>query len=154
MADEKRGVPMPDDIALDPVQSAIWRDLAPEDGNRFTAQDVPTLRLLCYWHAVAKQAQDAIAKGNGHINIFDRIGTKPYKTDDGRSVPLVRKNPALGVLKEASAEIRALSDQLGISPRSRSAAPAPAVQAASPHARVLSMVLSDREAKVRKAAGA
>lgn len=153
MADTKRGVPMPEDIALDPVQSAIWKELAPEGNNRFAAQDVPTLRLLCYWHAVARQAQEAIAKGNGHINIFDRIGTKPYKTDDGRSVPLVRKNPALGILKEASAEIRALSDQLGISPRARTAEPA-AAQPRSANARILSMVLSDREAKARKAAGA
>lgn len=154
MADSKQGVPMPEDIAQDPVQSAIWRDIAPEEGNRFTAQEVPTLRLLCYWHAVAIQAQEAIAKGNGHINIFDRIGTKPYKTDDGRSVPLVRKNPALGILKEASAEIRALSDQLGISPRTRAAAPAEAQQPRSANGRILSMVLSDREAKARKAAGA
>ena len=154
MADSKQGVPMPGDIAQDPVRIAIWRDIAPEEGNRFTAQDVPTLRLLCYWHAVAKQAQEAIAKGDGHINIFDRIGTKPYKTDDGRSVPLVRKNPALGILKEASAEIRALSDQLGISPRTRAAAPAEAHQPRSANGRILSMVLSDREAKARKAAGA
>ena len=153
MADTKRGVPMPEDIALDPVQSAIWKDIAPEGNNRFAAQDVPNLRLLCYWHAVAWQAQEAVAKGNGRINIFDRIGTKPYKTDDGRSVPLVRKNPALGILKEASAEIRALSDQLGISPRARTAEPA-AEQPRSANARILNMVLSDREAKARKAAGA
>lgn len=153
MAGAKRGVSMPEDIALDPIQSAIWVELAPEGNNGFSAQDVPTLRLLCYWHAVAKQAQDAIAKGNGHINIFDRIGTKPYKTDDGRSVPLVRKNPALGVLKEASAEIRALSDQLGISPRARAAEPA-AAPTRSANARILNMVLTDREAKARKAAGA
>lgn len=149
MAGTRRGVAMPDDIARDPVQSAVWEELAPE-GNRFTAQDVPTLRLLCYWHSVARQAQDAISKGDGRINIFDRIGTKPYKTPDGKSVPLVRKNPALSVLKEASAEIRALSDQLGISPRSRAAEPAP-VTARSGNAQVLSMVLGDRQAKERRA---
>lgn len=153
MADGKRGVSMPDDIALDPVQSAIWKSLAPEGGNPFAEADVPTLRLLCYWHAVARQAQEAIAKGDGHIDIFDRIGTKPYKADDGGSVPLVRKNPALGVLKEASAEIRALSDQLGISPRSRSAAQSEQ-RPRSANAKLLTMVLTDREEKARKAAGA
>lgn len=140
---------MPEDIARDPVQRDIWQELAP-DGNRFAEQDVPTLRLLCYWHSVARQAQDAITKGDGRINIFDRIGTKPYKTPDGKSVPLVRKNPALGVLKEASSEIRALSDQLGISPRSRAAEPAPA-RAGSGNAQVLSMVLGDRRDKERRA---
>ena len=50
MADTKRGVSMPDDIALDPVQSAIWEELAPDGNNGFTEQDVPNLRLLCFWH--------------------------------------------------------------------------------------------------------
>lgn len=152
MAGTRRGVSMPEDIARDPVQSAIWQELAPEGDNGFTEQDIPNLSLLCYWHAVAKQAREAIAKGDGHINIFDRIGTKPYKTDDGRSVPLVRKNPALTVLKEATAEIRMLSDMLGISPRARTTAPA--AQPRSANAKILTMVLSDRAEKARKAARA
>lgn len=113
------GVVMPPDIENDPVQSEIWAWLAPPVNN-FTPQDIPTLRLLTYWHAVAAQAQQAIHSENGQLNIFDKIGVKPYKTEDGREVPLVRKNPALTILKEASAEIRALSDQLGLSPLARS----------------------------------
>lgn len=116
---ESVGVPMPADIQADPVQSEIWAWLAPPV-NSFTAQDVPTLRLLTYWHAVAAQAEQAIHSENGQINIFDKIGVKPYKTQDGREVPLVRKNPALTILKEASSEIRALSDMLGLSPLARS----------------------------------
>lgn len=110
---------MPEDIAEDPVQSEIWAWLAPPVNN-FAEQDIPNLRLLCYWHAVAAQAQQAIKSEGGRLNIFDKIGVKPYKTEDGRDVPLVRKNPALTILKEASAEIRALSDQLGLSPLARS----------------------------------
>lgn len=117
--EEKSGVVMPKDIANDPVQSEIWAWLAPPVNN-FTEQDVPTLRLLTYWHAVAEQAQQAIHSEDGRINIFDKIGVKPYKTADGREVPLVRKNPALTILKEASSEIRALSDMLGLSPLARS----------------------------------
>ena len=77
----------------------------------------------------------------------------PYKAKDGSSVPLVRKNPALSVLKEATAQIRALSDLLGISPRCRAASPVPQ-QPRSANAKLLTMVLTDREAKARKAAGA
>ena len=113
------GVLMPQDIAEDPVQSEIWAWLAPPVNN-FSEQDIPTLRLLTYWHAVAEQAQQAIHSEDGRINIFDKIGVKPYKTPDGREVPLVRKNPALTILKEASSEIRALSDMLGLSPLARS----------------------------------
>lgn len=117
--EERSGVIMPDDIERDPVQSEIWAWLAPPVNN-FSEQDIPTLRLLTYWHAVAEQAQQAIHSEDGRINIFDKIGVKPYKTSDGREVPLVRKNPALTILKEASTEIRMLSDMLGLSPLARS----------------------------------
>lgn len=113
------GVLMPQDIAEDPVQSEIWAWLAPPV-NSFTEQDIPTLRLLTYWHAVARQAEQAIHSEDGKIAIFDKIGVKPFKTKDGNEIPLVRKNPALTILKEASAEIRALSDMLGLSPLARS----------------------------------
>lgn len=113
------GVSMPDDIAADPVQSEIWSWICPTVNN-FTEQDIPNLRHLCYWHAVAFQAQQAIHSENGTINIFDKVGVKPFKTVDGRDVPMVRKSPALQILKEASAEIRALSDILGLSPLARS----------------------------------
>ena len=113
------GVAMPDDIAQDPVQSEIWAWIAPP-ANNFTEQDIPTLRLLTYWHAVAKQAEQVLRGDGGRVNIFDKIGVKPYKTPDGREVPLMRKNPAITILKEASTEIRALSDMLGLSPLARS----------------------------------
>ena len=117
--EEIRGVPMPSDIAEDPVQSEIWAWIAPPVNN-FTEQDMPNLRLLCYWHAVAAQAQQALHSEDGSVRIFDKIGVKPFLTADGREIPLVRKNPALQILKEASAEIRALSDMLGLSPLARS----------------------------------
>lgn len=118
-SDERQGVSMPDDIERDPVQSEIWAWIAPPVNN-FTQQDIPTLRLLCYWHAVAAQAEEAIHSEDGRIAIFDKIGVKPFKTGDGREVPLMRKSPALVILKEASSEIRALSDMLGLSPLARS----------------------------------
>ncbi len=117
--DEIRGVVMPPDIMEDPVQSEIWAWVAPPVNN-FTEQDIPNLRLLVYWHAVAAQAQQALHSEDGSIRIFDKIGVKPFKTPDGREIPLVRKNPALQIMKEASAEIRALSDMLGLSPLARS----------------------------------
>lgn len=113
------GVLMPQDIAEDPVQSEIWAWLAPPV-NSFTEQDIPTLRLLTYWHAVARQAEQAIHSEDGKIAIFDKIGVKPFKNAEGKEIPLVRKNPALTILKEASSEIRALSDMLGLSPLARS----------------------------------
>ena len=141
---------MPADVAADPVQSAIWRDIVSE-GSGYTAKDVPELKLLCYWHAIARSAQGAMADGDGGIEILDRVGNKPYRTG-GEPAPLYRKHPALSVLKEASSEIRALSDQLGVSPGSRAGQPK-AEAPSSPNGRLLSLVLSDREGKARKAAG-
>lgn len=109
--EEVRGVVMPADIASDPVQSKIWEWLAPPV-NGFTDQDVPTLRLLCYWHAVAAQAQSEMAGAEGGVAIFDRM-----ETESGDKVV---KSPAVQVLKTASTEIRALSDMLGLSPLARS----------------------------------
>lgn len=117
--DEETGIQMPPDIKADPVQSEIWAWIAPPVNN-FTEQDMPNLRLLCFWHATAAQAQQAMHSIDGKVNIFDKIGVKPFKTPDGKEIPLVRKNPALTILKEASAEIRALSDMLGLSPLARS----------------------------------
>ena len=117
--DEPLGVEMPPDIAADPVQAEIWAWIAPPVNN-FTEQDIPNLRLLCFWHATAAQAQQAMHSVDGKVNIFDKIGVKPFKTPDGKEIPLVRKNPALTILKEASSEIRALSDMLGLSPLARS----------------------------------
>lgn len=113
------GVQMPPDIEADPVQSQIWAWIAPPVNN-FTEQDIPNLRLLCFWHATAAQAEQAMHSADGKVNIFDKIGVKPFRTQDGKEIPLVRKNPALTILKEASAEIRALSDMLGLSPLARS----------------------------------
>ena len=117
--DEQLGVTMPPDRRADPVQSEIWAWIAPPVNN-FTEQDIPNLRLLCFWHATAAQAQQALHSVDGKVNIFDKIGVKPFKTPDGKEIPLVRKNPALQILKEASSEIRALSDMLGLSPLARS----------------------------------
>lgn len=140
-------VTMPEDISQDPVQSEVWECLAPA-GNGFSEQDVPTLRLLCYWHAVARQAEESMRAPDGRIAIYDKIGVKPYKTPDGKSVPMMRKSPAIAVLKEASSEIRMLSELLGIGSggREQQAQPSP-----DGKGRLLQVVFSDRQAKEKAA---
>ena len=117
--DGARGVAMPPDIAADPVLKEIWGWICPPV-NTFSEQDVPTLRELTTWHAVFEQCRQVLLAGDGKVNIFDKVGVKPFKTPDGREVPLVRNNPAISIMKQASAEIRALSDMLGLSPLARS----------------------------------
>lgn len=112
---------MPQEVASDPVQSKIWEWICPPTNN-FTQQDIPSLMALCFWHATFLQAKQSIssAGGDGTIEIYDKIGEKPFTGKDGEPLPLVKKHPAITIMKEASSEIRALSDQLGLSPLARS----------------------------------
>ena len=146
-------VEIPQDIAQDATQAAIWSELVADDG-RFTEQDVPALRLLCFWHAVAMEAQRQMTH-NGKMAIFDPIALKPFTDASGKAPFMVRKSPALAVLKEATAEIRALSDALGLTPAARSrmgAESRPKRDGAK--AEFLTLMFSDRAEKERKAADA
>lgn len=143
-------IEMPQEVASDPVQAAIWEQLTAR--RTFAQEDAPTLALLCYWHAVANQAREAMALGGNEIEILDATAYKPISGKGGKRLKMMRKNPALTVLKEASTEIRALSDQLGLSKSARNVT----VQQARPvsaHGKLLTLMFDDREARA-KAAGA
>lgn len=110
------------------------------------------LALLCYWHAVANQAREAMALGGNEIEILDATAYKPIRGKGGKRLKMMRKNPALTVLKEASTEIRALSDQLGLSKSARNVTVQQA-RPASAHGKLLTLMFDDRETRA-KAAGA
>ncbi|MEC4294036.1 P27 family phage terminase small subunit [Adlercreutzia shanghongiae] len=118
MAEERRGVSMPAEVAADLVQSEIWALIAPPVNN-FTDADIPNLKLLVYWHALAAQVQQDMAGDYGTIRALEKIGEKGGE-DGEPPVPITRKHPGVSVLKTCSTEIRALSDQLGLSPLARS----------------------------------
>lgn len=146
-------VAIPDDIAADGTMAGIWAELVADDG-RFTEQDVPALRLLCFWHAVAMEAQRQMTH-NGKLAIFDPIALKPFTDATGKAPFMVRKSPALTVLKEATAEVRALSDALGLTPAARSRMGAEArPKRDGAKAEFLTLMFTDRAEKERKAAGA
>lgn len=113
------GVSMPADIAANEQQANIWHLLVP-DVNRFTEQDIPNLRLLVFWHGVAEQAQASLTRGDGSLQLVRPVAMSNVYDTNGKQVPIVQKSPAITILKEASAEIRALSDILGLSPLARS----------------------------------
>ena len=143
-------IEMPQEVASDPVQAAIWEQLTAR--RTFAQEDAPTLALLCYWHAVANQAREAMALGGNEIEILDATAYKPIRGKGGKRLKMMRKNPALTVLKEASTEIRALSDQLGLSKAARNVTVQQA-RPASAHGKLLTLMFDDRETRA-KAAGA
>ena len=143
-------IEMPQEVASDPVQAAIWEQLTAR--RTFAQEDAPTLALLCYWHAVANQAREAMALVGNEIEILDATAYKPIRGKGGKRLKMMRKNPALTVLKEASTEIRALSDQLGLSKSARNVT-VQQVRPASAHGKLLTLMFDDRETRA-KAAGA
>ena len=141
---------MPENIAKDEYQAAIWRSVTAS--GRFSDEDAPNIALLCFWHSVAKAAEDAMSKGKS-VKVLDQVGYKQMKARNGRMAILERPHPAVTVLKQATAEIRALNDTLGLSRKASDAVPAAPARPQSDGAKVLSLMFNDRERKA-KAAGA
>lgn len=140
---EQMGVSIPDSIKADPDLAEVWANIVPEN-NRFRQSDIPTLKLLVQWHGIAQSAKDLMEMTRNGDGI---LGIIAQSSKTGK----VQKSPAVDVLKEASAEIRLLSDMLGISPTKT--APQPEIRT-SKNAAVLQMALSDRVKREKKAAGA
>lgn len=141
---------MPENIAKDEYRAAIWRSVTAS--GRFSDEDAPNIALLCFWHSVAKAAEDAMSKGKS-VKVLDQVGYKQMKARNGRMAILERPHPAVTVLKQATAEIRALNDTLGLSRKTGAAVPAAPARPQSDGAKVLALMFDDRERKA-KAAGA
>lgn len=141
---------MPENIAKDEYQAAIWRSVTAS--GRFSDEDAPNIALLCFWHSVAKAAEDAMSKGKS-VKVLDQVGYKQMKARNGRMAILERPHPAVTVLKQATAEIRALNDTLGLSRKTGAAVPAAPARPQSDGAKVLALMFDDRERKA-KAVGA
>lgn len=89
----------PESIKADAWKSKKWDELV--KGRAFTTVDIPTLAMLVQWCAVLERCISDISEADGMIAYENKMGD--YK-------PL----PQIGVMKQASAEIRILNKQLGI----------------------------------------
>ncbi len=123
----------PTNIKNDAFRSAKWDELTA--GRDFSQADAPTLALLVSWYQVVEQCMEDIG-ANGGVQVA-------YQNDMGD----IKALPQLSTMKQASAEIRAINKQLGISDE-----PAKE-QGGSKKASVLSLVISDRQRKAAKAQG-
>lgn len=114
---EQPKVAKPPEIMADPVLSEIWDWVCPPV-NHYSAADIPLIKELVLWHATFTQAAAEMRAQDGGVNVLADAGE--LVTADGRTVKLLRKHPAIDVMKSASAEIRALSNELALSPMARS----------------------------------
>lgn len=93
------GATKPESVARDPFKSAKWDEVV--SGRRFRPSDVPTLTLLVQWHAIVNRCIEDMDEANGQV---------AYSND----MSDLKALPQIGIMKQASAEIRALNKQLGI----------------------------------------
>lgn len=93
---------MPASIKADSFKSAKWEEIVA--GRKFSVSDIPTITLLCQWHAVIERCISDLDMG-------EELPRVAYQNEIGD----VKAFPQLATMKQASAEIRALNKQLGIS---------------------------------------
>ena len=121
-----RRLTKPPSVRNDPWRSRKWNEVV--RGRDFSPSDAPTIALLVSWYQVAEECMDEISHDSG-VQVC-------YQNDAGD----IKAVPQLATMKQASAEIRALSRQLGISDQA-----GPAAQGAG--ASVLRLVQEDRARK-------
>ena len=90
----------PAPIAASPFKSRKWDEITA--GRDFKPSDVPTIELLCQWHAIAARCMEDMDVG-GEVQV-----AYSNAMDD------IKALPQIATMKQASAEIRALNKQLGI----------------------------------------
>lgn len=127
-----RRLTKPASIRSDPWRSRKWNEIV--RGRDLSPSDAPTIELLVSWYQVIEQCMDDIG-ANGGVQVA-------HQNDMGD----IRALAKLSTMKQASAEIRALSRQLGldVSPNERA-------QAKAGRAQVLSLVIAGRKRKASQA---
>lgn len=98
----------PPSVAADPFKSAKWDELA--RGRSLRASDAPALELLVQWYAVVQRCIDDMDEAGGQVAYSNKM-------DD------IRALPQIAIMKQASAEIRQLSRQLGVDGEAEGEAP-------------------------------
>ncbi|MEG0071281.1 MAG: hypothetical protein RR671_02855 [Raoultibacter sp.] len=93
-------VDKPASISANDFKSLKWDEITA--GRSFSASDIPTLELLCQWHAIVARCMDDMDVGGDVMVAYEN------------SMNDIKAVPQIGVLKQASAEIRAINKQLGI----------------------------------------
>ena len=101
MATRKR-LTKPKSVREDPYRNRKWNEIVRR--RDFEPSDVPALTLLVQWYQVVDRCIEDLGSMGDGIQVA-------YENDQGD----IRALPQLSTMKQASAEIRQLNKQLGIS---------------------------------------
>ena len=97
-----RRLTKPKSVREDPYRNRKWNEIV--RGRSFQPPDVPALTLLVQWYQVVDQCIEDLGSMGEGIRVS-------YENDMGD----IRAMPQISTMKQASAEIRQLNKQLGIS---------------------------------------
>lgn len=122
----------PPQIANNTFKSAKWDEIT--KGRNFNTADIPVISLLCQWYAVIETCID-------DITVDDEVRVA-YANDIGD----IKAMPQMSIMKQASAEIRALNKQLGINDEV-----APEKQASKPEEEWFKIIYGNRAKRQAKA---
>lgn len=98
-----RRLTKPRSIRDDPFRNKKWNEIV--RGRNFRPSDVPALTLLVQWYQVIEQCMEDLGSMEG-----DGI-----QVAYGNKMGDIKALPQISTMKQASAEIRQLNKQLGIS---------------------------------------
>ena len=119
----------PPSVSSSPFKSKKWDEIT--SARTFSKSDIPNLEMLCQWYAVVQKCIEDMTVGD------DIQVAYTNDLDDLKALPQV------GMMKQASAEIRALNKQLGINDQPSKKKPI--------KVSVLQQVVNDRAKKAKRA---
>lgn len=90
----------PPSVSSNFFKSKKWDEIT--SARTFSKSDIPNLEMLCQWYAVVQKCIDDMTVGDDIQVAY----TNDYED--------LKAMPQIGMMKQASAEIRALNKQLGI----------------------------------------
>lgn len=119
---------------LHPYARECWEQHARELQalGLLTVLDSASFRLLCEWYAIALEALEALRRRKRDGTVDQRTRRYDVIQADPSHSGVLRRHPALLVLKQATAEYRGLCREFGLTPSSRvglrPAAPPPGLE--------------------------
>lgn len=103
------------------IGRSLWRRLVPilKSESEIKVQDRSSIEALCLNYEAMRNAYDDINK-NGAVKAAYRTVTNPTTGDIvARDFTGYKRNPSTQIFDSASAKVRSLSKDLGMSPKSR-----------------------------------
>lgn len=105
---------------LGTLAKVCWRKIVPflESTERVQRIDTSLVELYCSQYEIYRQSYDDIKENGIQYPIYKSLQDSSGQIV-GKNFMGYRKNPAVGMMKDASVQITSIGSQLGLSPKAR-----------------------------------